>query len=216
MTLLAQVRLKSLTGLSRDDAVNTFHFDGGDDPEDVLSALVYFYDDNGAGFGRVGLYLSEGLSRTANAHEIRIYDLTDPTPRSPIASRHFTLPAQGAGPGLPAQVSCALSYHGTIPNGANFGPGPHLPARHRGRIFLGPLQADATLNGLGVPTGRFNTTFLDDVRDAGQALRDDANTQWVVYSPTGGFQDPVIGGWVDDSPDVIRRRKLDDVARYTF
>lgn len=207
MTIVrAQVRLRSITGDSADDAVNTLHFytEGNPlfDPENVLDMLEDFYKE-------VDTHIS--LTLTTGDGTITLYDLSEPTPRVPLASREFTF-GGSANEGLPPELAICLSYSAEPQSGVPRG-------RLRGRIYIPWLEIGA------VDTGKVSDTVMASVAAAGESLLEAADASmtwdWVVFSPTRARDDEppydnsysvTAKVWVDNAWDIQRSRgwKPDD------
>lgn len=143
----------------------------------------------------------------------RCFDLSDPKPRQPVWETAFTA-LVCAGTTMPHEVACCLSYRGVYTSGVS-------PKRRRGRIYLGPL-ADGAVNS---STGKLHSTLVGLVAGAGDDLLQlslaSTEYHWCVYSPasdpdgtgndTACFHS-VIAGWVDDEPDIQRRRSAGSVG----
>lgn len=128
--------------------------------------------------------------------QVRAYDMADAKPR-PLKAIATSAPV-GTAPTAPAQVAVALSYYADR----------NLP-RQRGRIYTGPwtctseLVDTATINALvSLANGFFNLGGV--------------NVDWSLYSPTTGEHTRINHGWVDNSWDIIRSRKVDATLRTTF
>lgn len=147
MSKLAVVTLPSVTGLAKDNYVNTWaiaeHVDNvtSDAKEaSILSALADFY------VGMGGIF-SSAVSRAANACTLKLYDITghlDGTPHgSPIQLGAFGMPAPAAGIDFPSEVAIAVTLEGThrADSAVEVGTPPVRPKqRHTGRVYLGPLR----------------------------------------------------------------------------
>jgi len=153
----------------------------------------------------------------------RCFDLNDPMPRQPILEDEFSSLDTGSQYGV-REIACCLSYKGTYLSGVS-------PKRKRGRIYIGPLSI-ALIN---TSTGMFTSAFrlaLVSAADTLLAASDGSSLfRWVVYSPTsdpnsgnpaGGAGtdadcwDAVTEGWVDEDPDIQRRRSRPGGTRSTF
>jgi hypothetical protein len=202
--LRAQVAIPAVSTVSEDTVTNTWHFTTTDTTEGTLTllkaALVDFYEDMDA-------YKSD-LQLWASAR-VKIYNMSDPEPRVPIDDVGLTLTSAPSGTSLPHEVAAVLSFHGEYVSGFS-------QARRRGRIYFGPLNNTSFNDASGV----MNATFCGILNAAGGALlaaSDSASDwAWVVYSPTGETSYPVVGGWVDNAPDIQRRRGFKSTARVTF
>jgi len=211
------VNLARDTNIPADICMNTWHFIsvGAATPSAAADAaagqLVTFYQAIDA---NLAIYLNSAVG-------IDVYDLQDEEPRVPILSTGFTL-TTGSGTAYPGEVAVCASYRGELASGTN-------PARRRGRIFIGPLDADTgtTLTGDCHVTDAFRTVLADACEAlCGDGLTDDA--RWVVFSPTDAGPPPwseltlndscvdVVAGYVDNSYDTIRSRGAKSTLRTTW
>jgi len=150
-----------------------------------------------------------------------VYDLEDASPRVPIHHDEIGL-ALGTGDGVPNECAVFLSYHGALVSGIN-------PARHRGRIYLGPWDVSNVDQGAG--DSIVSATLRDMINANAEILMDTttvAGNPWAVFSPTTAGNPPwsptaisdatfqVQGGWVDDAWDIIRKRGARAASRAIF
>jgi hypothetical protein len=216
MSLLrVQLSFPNVNVVPEDTTTNTLHFGtspGADDAAEAASiktALLAFFNDNGAGRPNVRTYLSKSI-KFADAR-IKVYRLNDATPRVPILDEQFGLNAP-QGDAMPNEVAVCLSYKAAYTSGQS-------QASLRGRIFVGPVGTN-TLSG--VTNARVHQNMLDAMYDAGQRLVAAsvaaAGWQWVVYSPKLGVNatHAVVGGWVDDAFDTQRRRGVRPLNRFAW
>jgi hypothetical protein len=219
--LHAQVILPTHTGVPRDDVINTFTFSGDHDPDvyaaGIAGSLEDFYNDLRT-TNAVASYLHRYIDRTADLSLIKVYNVTGHLGGSavgpPILIHPWTIGGTIGTDGLPAECAAALSFHGTYGTAAEFAPGARPRARHRGRVYIGPLIStivDEDDNNAPRAAG----FFRQDLCDAGEALIG-ADQGWVVWSRTNAAVYPVVGGWVDDAFDTIRGRGPDPTTRTTF
>jgi hypothetical protein len=221
-----QVILTAKSGLARDNVINTFNFatdtvEASEVDAQVGPALVAFYNTTESGLSHpLAYWLSAHISRTANACEIKYYDvhghLDGSAVGSPAATRFFTLGAvdTNAG-GLPAEVACCLSMHADL-SGLLEHVGTTRPkARHRGRVYIGPFVADTgsiivdDSNGQSRPQASIYSTILkagDALRQMTHAGSPSVNAQLAVWSKKDAAMHQVVGVSVDDAWDVQRRR----------
>lgn len=204
----AQVTLPAGSGIPADDAVNTWYFqsaglDAAGTAADAQTKLNTFYQ------AIDGQMLSSGT--IIGPLRTQYYDLTDPTPRVPILESTITV-TLAAGAGFPTEVSICLSFQGDVVSG-------QPQARRRGRVFLGPLDADSSTTASGRVT--VNTTVLSALGAAAEALEGGTlltEAVWSVFSPTTAGPAPwsegvletaftvVTNGWIDNAFDTQRRR----------
>jgi hypothetical protein len=210
----AQVTIPMDTGLAADASTNTWHFDADDDvlidettrTDHIVTRLRSFYSTvSSACFPTI----------MATLATVKIYKLTDPEPRFPVAEN--TIPLNGVtGTPLPSEVALCLSYQGARESGTNV-------SRRRGRIYIGPLVSGAAIAGTG--GSRPSSTVISAIATAAATLTatpaGPGRPLWAVFSPTtlstGGslddaFED-VESGWVDDAWDIQRRRCLAATSR---
>jgi hypothetical protein len=212
---LAQVVLQRTSGLPEDVIVNTFHFEtptAGVVPSDVsviAADLEEFYDVAPAGGGLVALRTLMNQSIAATGHRLKVYDMSDPQPRSPVGDVSLPVgPFSGAG--LPAEVAMVLSLRGALISGVN-------PGRTRGRIYFGPLATTVLTATAGVDV-RPAQFAIDSLVGAGLRLANYAAThvaKWRVYSGTDDVLRPITSVVVDNAFDTQRRRGADPNARTT-
>lgn len=205
--IAAQVVLASTTGMGRDDTVNTFHFDTGGSAaiiqpqfDYVSTQLASFYNtSHHASTNPLCSWLSAWIDRSANKAMIKLYDMGAAHPRQPHIY-FFTLGAASpSDTGLPPEVALCGSYKAATLVGPS----------GRGRIYLGPLHANAVtqdqphvhpatnlINGLA-----YSINFLYSLPGTGA----DAS-RWSVYSRKLNELHPVTAGWVDNEFDTQRRR----------
>jgi len=196
---------QSFTGLPEHQVTNTLYFApvgplNDTTAGDIVTVLNAFYD------GIQGMY-SQVLTGSV---EVKLYDMADPEPRSPWnPGWGFSMSIPAGTTGMPEEVAVALSFHAA----------PPFTARRRGRIYIGPIGSGSITFGSSGDWCRVNSVTpanlcsdADDLRIAAAA----AGIPWVVYSRADGVARNVVGGWVDNSLDTIRRRGHDETARATF
>lgn len=224
-TAHVQVVIPAVSGMARDEAINTFTFHtGGSDSAATLAAavtpiLVNFYNTGGDATASIADYLSDNRDRGADKCLMRWYDITAHLNGSaagpPVYEATWTLGGSPDVLGLPEEVAIALSYHGdyfTIPE---FGPGSaRQRSRHRGRVFIGPLNSDVLETDNTGPQHP-NDGVINNLVASGEYLRG-ADAGWVVWSRKNAAIYDVTGGWVDDAYDTIRRRGPDPTSRADF
>jgi hypothetical protein len=199
--LLAVVRHQHDSALSRDVAINTFHFDTSGTlsvaAEAARDLLLDFYRvaPPSPAIGSLASYMSELLLE--DGMEMRFYDMDSAPPRVPLDPPSGTYSRITGSGALPSEVALCMSFQGAVVGGTN-------RARRRGRIYFGPLDV-ASSNGDGVPTDALRNTLVG----AGARLTVDSqltNAVWSVYSPTDDALVHVDNGWVDNAFDTQRRR----------
>lgn len=197
----AQVEIKATSGIAEDSAVNVWHFHTlslATPWTSIRDALVDFY------VAVQGLFPSTVLQ---NGHRIRLYRLDDPEPRAPVLDEDFNLTTPTSGTALPPELAACLSFQAERVSGQD-------QARRRGRVYIGPLDT-AMLTG-----GLLTAAVQSSLATAATALLTESVAQgdwdWAVYSRVNGTAEPVTNGWVDNAPDVQRRRGLAATNRVTW
>jgi len=202
----AQVHIDAESLVPEDVIVNTWHFLTTASPPlpatltAIHNALVTFYqaiDDT---------VLSNYCGPTAT---IKMYDLADPMPRTPLQSLPFTLTSSNSA--LPAEVAICASFQGAKTSGANM-------ARRRGRVFLGPIAATASTTGPLKPvlTTTVRNLVANSMGNLLAASEASADWEWAVFSVADQAAIAVKSGWCDDAFDTIRSRGPKPAARTTF
>jgi hypothetical protein len=184
----------------------------------------------------IAYYLSADLSRGAGASQIQWYDVSghlDGSPAgSPVRITTWTLGAAGAGNNLDARLAACLALRATYPAGVvEHGPAASMPtadaakdvgaptthtgltrprAQYRGRLYLGPLNSQATFV---TPTAQqtWQSAFSSDVTlGAGDLLSYWASltnaATWSVWSRRRAATAPITQGYLDEAPSSQRRR----------
>lgn len=211
----AQVSLPCGSGIPADDAVNTFYFQSsGIDAAAVATSaqgkLTTFYQ-------AIDGPLLSGAS-IVGPLRTQFYDLTDPAPRVPILEGTITV-TLGIGAGLPSECAICLSFQGDVVSGQS-------QARRRGRVYIGPLDADvATASGGRVTVAAASVTALTGAASTLAGGTPALEAIWSVFSPTTAGPAPwvestlesamtfVTNGWVDNAFDTQRRRGTEATAR---
>lgn len=210
--IYAQVTIPHRSLVTADNVVNTFHFTGVDDVEDMTTAiygrLADFYNDaDSPQTLPLKNYLSGDLNPAGT--RVKMYDWADPEPRVPVLDE--SLGVSAATPvdaeNLPSEVSLCLSYLSAPESGGR-------PARRRGRLYLGSFNT-GVLQGTSTSSSRPSTTFVGNVVAAGKRLAT-ANTlgaQWVVWSRRDSEAHEIVRGYVDNAWDTQRRRGVPSTSR---
>lgn len=223
-----------LSGIPQDIVVNDWFFHWsttGADPASadfdvVANALSQFYNTvPTGGTHAVGEYLSEALSRP-HGIDLKYYEI--PAARGPLGSPVYTknksFSAFSTGKPLPEEMAICLSYRSDYSTAVEFGGGGTRPrARHRGRIFLGPLESDIiVLEDSATHEVTIGTTPQIDITSAavqsfsaGSAASPLHLTDWTwgQFSPTAWLRQLVTTCWVDNAFDVQRRRGAKPTVR---
>lgn len=196
--------------------INTFHF---------LSSAADPVDDAALAVGRMEDFyqaIEEMLStELAGTGTVKVYDLVDGTPRSPILTDTISF-SGSSGEALPNECAMVMSYNAAGGSGT-------VAARRRGRIYVGPLLATILVGGTGDVF--FGATATELMRDSGLALMAaniSSSLKWAVFSPTTAGPEPwssgelasatfeVVAGHVDNAVDTVRSRGLAANARSSW
>jgi hypothetical protein len=239
--LRAQVSFPAASGLPKDVVTNTWHFDAEITLDLELASmrivdwLIEAYTGlHDAAVGRLSGFYSGGRNGQLS---IKVYNLDDPEPRTPIGIGGVNpMPGWAASDdeNLPDEVALCLSYKGA--------PVVGVPAnRQRGRIYLGPFQRQGIAGSFERPGGELRTAAAL----AGQSVIDnsnaDAELKWIVRSAgarnngvsvgkpwEAGYVHPrnrpilpvlrtvVTEGWVDNAWDTQRSRGVAATGRTIF
>lgn len=176
---------------------------------EILTAFAATYSGH-----TLAEYLHPAINRATNSNEIEAYDITghlDGTPHgSPVAMGPFTI-AAAVGNGLPAQLAGVADYHASLTGVVEFGPLKTRPrSRLRGRHYWGPLSTSAVANETASPwDSTLAAGFIDALAGFYVALMATAHfgPGWGVWSRKNAALAPVVGGWVDETVHVQRRRQ---------
>jgi len=208
-----QVAFDKDTAQPKDRCVNTFHYVDDNTTEAAVAALfvaklLEFYQVTPPGATqKVGAWMSVRLASTAT---VKVYDLADPTPRVPIVTIPWAGLTWGA-TAFPSEVAACASYKAAPVGGVPAG-------RLRGRIYVGPLGRDSSVND-STAADRLNGDFIVALNAAMLRLASASSLAtgiWVVYSPTAGTSAPVTNGYVDSAFDTQRRRGEAAIERTTW
>jgi hypothetical protein len=230
VTFLERIVLPNIDGVQADSATMDFVFDQGEGTTLYTPAtetlLVNFMNTGADGGNALSYYMSGQLSHLAHMATVESYEvaghLDGSAHGSPISSTAFTLGSGPAGSDLPTQVAATISYHASF--GVTLTEGPiglvptdararkeGAPATHsgrprpqsslRGRVFIGPLNTHALAN---PGDGSLAPDFVAALVAGAKNL---AASQWAVWSRKNASCAPIIGGWVDNYPTTIRRRR---------
>lgn len=154
-----------------------------------------------------GLMGSQALWNTGS---VKWYNMGDSPPRAPFAESIGTF-AVGAGvsPTTATELCVCLSFQGIRLSGVP-------QARRRGRVYIGPLAASA-IGSNGLLTSSVTSTFDSAATTLLAAGPLAGDFDWVILSPTGGLDAVVVAnGWIDNAPDIQRRRGMAPTTRATF
>lgn len=214
----AIITLPSVTGLPENDFVNVMHFANSDNAGLIGPNISAFFNTVPTGGNlAVGEILSTEVSRAAVACSVDFYDLADPEPRTPFAFTSWTMATQADNRNFPAEAAICVSWLAAVESGVPAG-------RRRGRNFIGPLNiAAGTLTGVARPL----PARITDIALAAEQFLDACiadGSPLVIYSgiTTTPPAQPapvareVVGGYVDNAFDTMRKRGPDTTDRTLF
>ena len=215
--LKIQHSFQGSSGTAEDQYVNTFHLLVGSVEEDSFAdvniAIKRFYSTNMGGASQpVFFYMSPGADDPGA--RVKIYDLSDAIPRTPLFDEMYTpTDMGGGGDPIPEEIACCLSYAGA--------PASGIPmASTRGRIYIGPLSSNALDESTSPIASRPALAFRTALVNAGKRLANelasiDPVSLWVVHSVTHNHNAGIVRWWSDDAWDVQRRRGAAPTSRAT-
>lgn len=191
------------TASTRDQVINTWHIVGQGATTPTAAATDFVTGALNTFYQAVDTYLSNELN--GKVPLVRCWNYLEPKPRQPFTELNLTSLTTG-GNMAPRELCVCLSYRAAYVSGVT-------PKRRRGRIYLGPL-ASSTLD---TSNGMVTSAAVAAIATAADVLitasKASALWRWVVYSPTtdvnGTGEDgtyDALSGWVDDNPDIQRRR----------
>lgn len=201
------------SGLPTDVAVNTTYFlaDTPISDADAVSAIGTAMEAFWFAANTTTPPMSDLIPVDWGTARYKVYDLSQAAPRLPIGDVVASSGGTGGGTQLPAEVAATLSFYST-------GAGP----RNLGRFYVGPLVASAvgpTANGVSIAATtrtRMTEAALKLIVGDGVIWGTGSDFRWAQVSPSNAAAGPVLGGWVDDSPDTIRSRGHEPTVRTTF
>src|SRR6476646_7509281 len=215
----AVVTMAKKSGIPADAVENTFNFAvAADNPtttelNNIQSALTNFYNTSHTFGGTSGTLMSifgNSINNGAATGTIKYYVVTGHLDGSPHGSPTRTDPFTPATTSLneaPNQLAVCLSFQSAYGSDVEFAPGSRPRARDRGRIYLGPVSLDILDQDSTTKEPFVLLAARNKVAGAAVALRDDANTTWVVWSRANVVTHEVVSGWVDNAFDIVRRRR---------
>lgn len=194
------------TNVPADAVVNTWGFSAtAETPaalESIRAALDAFY---------TGWQTFRSSKYVWDQTRLKVYDLSQATPRVPIFDEPLQLQADAAPNTLPQEVALCMSFQGERLSGLN-------QARRRGRIYLGPFGSSAADTTGGRPSNSLITGLAAAAGGMYTASEAAIEWKWGVISEadaTPGFA-RVRDGWIDNAWDTQRRRGEVATARTPF
>lgn len=218
MFLRCQVTLNTVSALPKDQIVNTYHFNSDTSDPGNFDAILLRMSQL---YGQLDSYMSTIMTGVAT---VRIYNLEDPEPRTPVFVNNIGFNPDG-GPTMPADVAICCSYQAVQQSGES-------PRRRRGRIFFGHPN-DSCRGPLVGSDITIHPNALVGISTPFDALAAEDDPRWAVFSPTtagpplgpnGAYTEAqlnpafndVTNGWIDNRFDTQRRRGGTPTARQTW
>ena len=223
---LIRTVLPDIDGVAADEVVNDMVFSTEATAAAVSSLVADFWNLPVAAGSSVSSFIGASRSRVPLVPHIDAYDITghlDGSPHgSPVNLLPMDLVAAGTAGQLPQQVAITLALHAAFGSVLEHGPtearpsdegaiDEGAPATHpavtrpkstlRGRIYIGPVTGQAIGN-----DGLLAAGFLQTLSQAATRLRE-ADNGWSVWSRSTAAVHPIVGGWIDRNPTVVRRRR---------
>lgn len=232
---LVRAGLTAKSGLPEDVIVNDFVFNtepgvtGGDAGPLLVANVEEFYNTTAAGAANpVNKYIAQQVERTAQACTMDVYDITDHL--TPVVGQGFGSPVytatwtMGGAPGnnaVPGELAICLSLQADVTNVPQEGGGgtTRPAARRRGRIYIGPADTAVAFSVGTKGEARVAAAARTDITQAALALMNhhlDPSPNgfaWSVWSRADGQSRAALTAWVDDAPDIIRKRGVSPTTR---
>lgn len=210
-TVITQVKIQRDNGLNRDAVINTWHHTTDGDPptsaelDSIASQLIDFYT---ASVPAVGAALMSFMAKYLNGPaEYKMYDVGDPTPRTPIRTGTFTFTPPTTGTALPAEVALVLSIRAPLISGVD-------ARRLRNRVYIGPFNAGTAVADTG--DARPDPGLIGCITGAAKRMMDAGNaagaSKLAVYSAAGFSVYTANKCIVNDAWDTQRRRGANPTA----
>lgn len=206
VAIKAQVTIPYFSAVPTDVAVNVWSFNVADDTTGELSQVGAFLNTF---YSAIVSYMSPLLD-TENA-SVKGYVRTDAEPQVPRLSGPLVLGPSGTGDPLPEEVAVCLSFRGALVSG-------QVPARRRGRVFLGPLRGPVVQVGAS-SRAEVAAGFQEDIEDAIVAATAELTTAGnahTIWSQTNEENITVTDYWVDNAFDTQRKRGRAPTSRRTW
>ena len=207
----AVVELARISGIPHDTVMNTWHFDipagSSTDATTIETALRTLYSSISTKFA----------SNLSGAMTIAWYNLTTLPAGPPWRTVVMTPIGPGTGNPLPDNDAIVISFHADLTGIPEFAPGTRPRQSRRGRVYLGPLDSATVVTDSPNHRPRVDpallTTLKTQLTTFLSTMTDSSGVHWQVYSPKGHTIHPVVGGWVDNRFDSVRRRQEDATSR---
>lgn len=153
-------------------------------------------------------YLQSCVGSTAT---VTAYRMSDPMPRIPWRTGDFAITVSSSPGVMPADAAAVISFASAVESG-------DVRARHRGRIYFGPIAATAAANNTATNPARLAAAFITAVGTFVTALTTLVETglEWAQYSSTLDVANPVVTAWIDNQIDTRRSRDQAADTRTTW
>lgn len=210
------------SGITRDQTVNTFHFQtplqNTASPTEtemgyVKDALDALFNEPVGANNALRFYLAEATMAQQRS-SYKFYNMDHPIQRQPLGGPHLGLNNSAANEHtpLPSEVALCLSFRGANESGT-------IPARRRGRVFIGPLNVNCVeadpITGQARPSLGIQNSLLAGANRLADSMAL-VGMIWSVYSPSlravsesgsalSGTTD-IEHVWIDNAFDTQRRR----------
>lgn len=224
MALHVQAALQADSGNPKDIFVNTWAVNTNSvsptqaQADAVLEAIGDFYVEASGATGSWGSFLSDFVKQT-NGLVLKAYDITgklDGSPAgSPVAVATRNVPTRSNDKALPADSAVCITLNGTDwddqPVELSGPPVTRPMQRRRGRVYLGPLNADvitAAVNGDAIVSSNFRDNVmvhLVALQAAIEAIA--ANYSLAIWSRSEESLFFIESASMDDRVDNVRSRR---------
>lgn len=218
------VTMERKSGIEKDRVMNTWVYSApssspatGDFTAWILNYKA-FLDD-------MHLYYANCMSGAPGAISVDFTRLTTnaPPPGTGLGPPAFHGVTEMTAPitqGLPAETAAVVTLDGTSITDSEEGAGGTRPAaRKRNRKYIGPLATTALGTMATILESNFATAFRDELvqRTISRLVTNMASSGWGLqaFSKVNWATAPPHSIWVDDAPDVQRRRGIDPSTKTT-
>lgn len=198
-----QIRIPHGNSLPEDTITNTFHVGHNSYSKNDLAPILVPHFET---YYETIFTLSGSAANYMNwaAAELWVYDLDEPTPRTPAVAAMTIVPTSPGATVVPTEVSCVISVHSLYDSGVS-------RASQRNRVFIGGLGNAAFDVSTSTAGPFFDADFMNYCATAAGTLKAALDSPvddgvWLIYSPKLDGTFPVFQGWIDNSPDTQRRR----------
>lgn len=201
------------TLIPRDIISNTFHVvtsePGGPDKDAVATEMATrldaFYTAVFAVAGSAANYVVWG------GGTVRVFDLSEPSPRVPATSPLVVSVAAVNSSPIPPEAAVVMSYHSALVSGVTH-------QRLYNRIYIGGLGSNAITASSASLFPVVNAAFRTAIAGAAVALEgaNTADIAWIQYSQADATPRPIVGGFINNEIDTQRRRGVTESARTTW